>query len=162
MTQRLSFEKPTDATLPSCPRRTMGAALGSVGSQRRIVRSSLPVASHLLSGLNDAHRILPACPASSVGFETAEFFKSSNLSVPSQEPNATQRSSGLKVACRARSLNASSLINLGSEPALRSHSLPLPSMLAVAAQRESVLNVTTYTTSPWGPSTRGLSPGFGD
>src|SRR5215475_11046354 len=98
MTQRLSFEKPTCSTLASCPRNTTGAALGSSGSQRRMVRSSLVDTNQLLSGLNDTDAILPACPMSSIGFDVPGFVSSSSLSVWSQEPNATQRLLGLNAA----------------------------------------------------------------
>src|SRR5215475_12711169 len=124
MTQRLSFEKPTCCTLASCPRNTTGAALGSSGSQRRIVRSSLADTNHLLSGLNDTDPILPACPTSSIDFDVPGFVSSSSLSVWSQEPNTTQRLSGLKAASRTRSLNVSSATSFGSEPAPRSTLFP--------------------------------------
>src|ERR1700722_10062905 len=138
--QRPSGVKPRWGTEPSWPRNTTGAAPGASGRHRRIVWSSLAVASHWLSGLKSAATMRPTCPFRRTASDVAGARRSKKAAVWSHDAKATHRLSGLKTARITRSSKSISLISFGGAPGGSSHNRPFWSMLAVAAQRPSPLS----------------------
>jgi len=95
--KRLSDEKPTSHTGPSCTRNVTGACRGSSGSHTRTVRSSTLVTRKRLSGLKATENVLPACPENCSGLDEPALWRSRTFTEASQAPNATQRWSRLKL-----------------------------------------------------------------